>query len=170
MSLQAHIEPLNGPLPKIAWRWDAETDILSGGFKTTRKGAGLTGSVELTDEVGSIAVLDVVSGVICGLDVVVWPEVELVTGLRVPAQLTTGRVVIPARDPSAEISSLEIDTTISAEADGRDSIFHLRVGAPRPVEVVRVAEQLYIEVDQERGLAGFWLTEVPPFPELEDGE
>ena len=72
MSMEARIEPLSGPLPSISWRWDSETDILSGAFKGNRKSGGLTGTVELTDEVGSVAVLDVNNGVICGLDVVVW--------------------------------------------------------------------------------------------------
>jgi hypothetical protein len=49
MSMEARIEPLSGPLPTISWRWDPETDILSGAFKGNRKSGGLTGTVELTD-------------------------------------------------------------------------------------------------------------------------
>lgn len=169
MTIAAHIEPLNGPLPRVEWRWDAETDILSGGFKTARKGPGLTGSVELTDEVGSVAVLDVVSGVICGLDVVVWPDVVTVPALAVPAELTTGRVVLPTHE-STDIQSLEVDAELSAEADPGDAVFHLRFGPARPVEVVRVADHLYVELDQESTLAGIWLTGVPSFPELEEIE
>jgi hypothetical protein len=74
--MDARIEPLSGALPSINWRWDPETDILSGAFKGNRKSGGLTGSVELTDAEGSVAVLDVNNGVICGVDVVVWPEVS----------------------------------------------------------------------------------------------
>ena len=73
--MEARVEPLGGSLPSIAWRWDPETDILSCAFKGNRKSGGLTGTVELTDAEGSVAVLDVNNGVICGLDVVVWPEV-----------------------------------------------------------------------------------------------
>ena len=50
MTLAAHIEPLSGKLPTISWRWDPETDILSGAFKASRKVGGLTGTVELTDD------------------------------------------------------------------------------------------------------------------------
>ncbi|HKH84604.1 MAG TPA: hypothetical protein VKA25_13015, partial [Gemmatimonadales bacterium] len=82
MSMDARIEPLSGALPTINWRWDSETDILSGAFKGNRKSGGLTGSVELTDAEGSVAVLDVNNGVICGLDVVVWPEVVPVQELQ----------------------------------------------------------------------------------------
>ena len=74
--MDARIEPLAGALPTLLWRWDAETDILSGAFKGNRAGSGLTGTIELTDEVGSIAVVDVHNGVICGLDIVVWPAVD----------------------------------------------------------------------------------------------
>jgi hypothetical protein len=52
MSMDARIEPLSGGLPSIGWRWDPETDILSGAFKGNRKSGGMTGTVELTDAEG----------------------------------------------------------------------------------------------------------------------
>ena len=164
MTMDAHIEPLTGALPSITWRWDAETDILSGAFRGTRKGPGLTGSVELTDDIGSVAVLDVSNGLICGLDIVVWPEVSTTAGLAAPADLTHGRVVLPARPSRPGIASLEIDTTLSVRTDPNESVFHLLIGVRRPAEVVRVADHLSIEVDDVGLLAGFWLTGVPPFP------
>lgn len=168
MSIDAHIEPLGGKLPQIAWRWDPETDILSGAFKASRKIGGLTGTVELSDEAGSVAVLEVSDGVICGIDIVVWPEVTTAPGLIVPAQLTEGRVVAAKRPSKPGISSMEVDTTLSVRTDGSESVFHLLIGAPRPVEVVRAADHLYIEVDEAGVLAGFWLTGVPAFPDFED--
>jgi hypothetical protein len=168
MSIQAHVEPLNGALPGLTWRWDPETDILSGGFKCARKANGLTGTVELSDEMGSIAVLDVAGGVICGLDIVVWPEVETRGGLKVPETLTDGRVVVPTREARTSVQSLQVDATLAVVADSSESLFHLQIGNRRPAEVVRVADHLYIEVDQQSLLAGFWLTGVPPFPSIED--
>jgi hypothetical protein len=50
VNVEARVEPLTGSLPAIAWRWDPETDILSGAFKGNRKSGGLTGTVELTDD------------------------------------------------------------------------------------------------------------------------
>ena len=94
--MEAKIEPLAGDLPSISWRWDPETDILSGSFKGTRKSGGLTGSVELTDAEGSVAVLDVNSGVVCGIDMVVWPEVSTRSDIQAPARRTDGRVVLAA--------------------------------------------------------------------------
>ncbi len=168
MTLAAHIEPLSGRLPAVAWRWDAETDILSGSFKASRKVGGLTGTVELTDELGSIAVLDVNDGVICGLDIVVWPEVETGADLRVPAQLTEGRVVAAQRPSRPGITSMEVDTSLTVRTDATENVFHLRIGSTRPVEVVRVADHFFIEVDLDGGVAGFWLTGVPAFPALDD--
>jgi hypothetical protein len=168
MSMDARIEPLSGSLPNVNWRWDPETDILSGAFKGNRKSGGLTGTVELTDAEGSVAVLDVNNGVICGLDVVVWPEVTTVAELQVPAKLTDGRVVLPARPSRPGVASVEVDTTLSVQTNSAESVFHLQIGAPRPVEGVRAADNFYVEVDQEGGLAGFWLTNVPPFTALEE--
>jgi len=168
MSIEARIEPLSGALPGISWRWDSETDILSGAFKGNRKTGGLTGTVELTDAEGSVAVLDVNNGVICGLDVVVWPEVTTGSDLRVPAKLTDGRVVLPSRPSRPGVASLEVDTTLSVQTNSAESVFHLQIGPKRSVECVRAADNFYIEVDPQGGLAGFWLTNVPAFTALED--
>ena len=157
MNVEARVEPLTGHLPSIGWRWDPETDILSGSFKGNRKSGGLTGTVELTDDEGSVAVLDVNNGVICGLDVVVWPEVTTSPSLQVPAR--------PSRPG---VASVEVDTTLSVETNGSESVFHLRIGPRRSVEVVRVADNFYVEVDQQGGLGGFWLANVPPFTAFED--
>jgi hypothetical protein len=168
VQIEAKVEPLTGSLPSISWRWDPETDILSGAFKGNRKTGGLTGTVELTDAEGSVAVLDVNNGVICGLDVVVWPEVATVSDLRVPAQLTDGRVVLASGGTRSAITSVEVDTSLTVMTNATESVFHLRIGAKRPVEVVRVADNFYIEVDQQGGLAGFWLNNVPPFTAFEE--
>ena len=169
MSMDARIEPLSGPLPSVNWRWDPETDILSGAFKGNRKSGGLTGSVELTDAEGSVAMLDVNNGVVCGLDIVVWPEVVQVADLPIPAKLTDGRVVLPSRPSRPGVASLEVDTTLSVQTNPTESVFHMQIGPRRPVERVRAADNFYIEVDQQGGLAGFWLTNVPPFTPLDDG-
>ena len=168
MSMDARIEPLSGALPSVSWRWDPETDILSGAFKGNRKSGGMTGTVELTDAEGSVAVLDVNNGVICGLDVVVWPEVITVSDLQVPVKLTDGRVVLPSRPSRPGVASVEVDTTLSVQTNGTESVFHLQIGPRRPVEGVRTADNFYIEVDHEGGLAGFWLTNVPAFQGLDD--
>jgi hypothetical protein len=166
--MDTKIEPLGGGLPSISWRWDPETDILSGAFKGARKTAGLTGTVELTDAEGSVAVLDVNNGVICGIDVVVWPEVSTRSEIQVPAPFTEGRVVLPSGGSRAAVASVEVDASLSVETNASESTFHLRIGPRRPVSVVRAADNFYVEVDQQGGLAGFWMTNVPPFTAFEE--
>ena len=113
--------------------------------------------------------LDVNNGVICGLDVVVWPEVTTVPDLQVPGQAHRRPGRACRRRPSRPgVASVEVDTTLSVQTNSAESVFHLRIGARRPVEVVRVADNFHIEVDQQGGLAGFWLTNVPPFTAFED--
>lgn len=170
MTLDTRIDPLSGKLPTIAWQWDAETDILAGSFKGKEKGTGLTGTVELTDEEGSIAVVDVAAGVVRGLDVVVWPEVSTVPGLAAPTAAREGRVIIPSRPSQPGIASVEIDTTLSVSTNPGETVFHLRIGTRRDVEVIRIADNLLVEVDSKRRIAGFWLVNVPAFPAERDFE
>lgn len=166
MNVDTRVEPLDGPLPTIRWRWDPETDILSGGFRGAAEPDAEEGSVELSDEEGSVAVLDVFGGVLSGLDVVVWPEVDTVRGLAPPVGARLGRVLLPTRTARREVSALEVDTTLSVSATPDERTVHLRIGARREVEAVRVADHLLVELDHKRRLAGFWLTEVPPFAPL----
>jgi hypothetical protein len=166
--MEAKIEALGDELPSISWRWDPETDILSGSFKGNRKSGGLTGTVELTDAEGSVAVLDVNGGMVCGLDMVVWPEVSTRSEIQVPTRLTDGRVVLASTGSRAAVASVEVDTSLSVETNASESIFHLLIGPRRAVEVVRAADNFYVEVDQQGGLAGFWLTNVPPFSSFQE--
>lgn len=163
MNVETRVEPLEGTLPTVAWRWDVETDILSGGFRHGIGKGGQEASVELSDDEGSVVVLDVAGGVLCGLDVVVWPEVDTVPGLAPPSGARPGRVVLPSKAARQAVSAVEVDTTLSVSATPDEKIVHLRIGGRREVEVVRVADHLLVELDHKRRLAGFWLTEVPPF-------
>lgn len=166
MALEIHVLALPGPLPSFSWRWDAETDILSGSFGTVPQGAGFTGTVELDDEEGSIVVLDVAGGVLCGLDIVVWPEVITLAGLASSVEARAGQVVVPSRAAKRGASSLEFDTTLTASADADERVFHLRIGTRRAVEQIRIADKFLVEVDAAQRLAGFWLEDVPPPPDL----
>lgn len=163
MNIDTRVDPIDGPLPAVRWQWDTETDILSGGFRATLGGEGQEGSVELSDEEGSVVVLDVAGGILCGLDVVVWPEVDTVPGLAPPPVARPGRVLLPNRSNRQAVSAVEVDTTLTISATPDERTVHLRIGGRRDVEVIRVADHLLVELDHKRRLAGFWLTEVPPF-------
>ncbi len=170
MPFTAKIEELDGTLPKIAYKWDAETEILSGQFKGGRKSNGLTGSVELEGAEGSFVVLDVLAGVVRGLEVVVWPEVSIVNDLTPPAPKTKGQLVMPSRPSQPGVAAVEVDTQLSASKRPDESVIHLRVGPRRKVEIVELAEGLIAELDDKNNIAGLWLLGVPPFPKQPDVE
>lgn len=166
MGLHARIVPRSGRLPKVSYRWDAETDILTGAVKGGARepdGDGLTGSVELEGADGSFILLDVQGGAIRGVEVVVWPDVRTVPALAAPAG-GEGDVVLPQSRPDPALAALEVDTALTIETNAAESLFRVRVGASRRVEVVHVADGLLVEVDEHHDVAGLWLTGVPPFP------
>lgn len=165
MSLGVRIgPPAPGPLPTLRWNWEPETDILGGTFLVPGS-TGFTGPVEISDDDGSVVVIDVAGGVICGLDVAVWPEVVMVPDLAPPLEAPTGQALVPARPrPDAD----DPDTTLSMAADAEGRVYHLRIGTRRTVDVVRVADHLWVEVDRRHHLAGLWATGVPLRPGLDD--
>jgi hypothetical protein len=169
MGLAARLEPLSGMLPSVTFRWDPETEILSGSFKGAGKADGLTGTVELEGSDGSFVVLDVAGGRLRGLEVVVWPETQTVPGLVPPPPGQRGQLLLAARQSQPGIASVEVDTSMVAEKAPDDSVIHLRIGLSRKIEMVQVAENLMLELDDGGDIAGFWLSRVPPFPQVEEG-
>lgn len=160
-AMTALVTPLGGPPPAIHWQWEPETDILTGAYRRVRAGES-SASLELVSPEGAVIVLDLIEGEVCGLDVVIWPDVETRAGLQAPPPLSMGRVSLPmAREPR------EVDQELAIEVDGLEETFHLVVGPRRLATAVRVADHLLVEVDSANRLAGFWLTGVPPFPSEE---
>lgn len=158
--LQTTVVPGATVFPQITWRWESETDILSGSYRTARRGESAA-SMELSSPDGAVAVLDIVQGEVCGLDIVIWPDVETVSGLQAPAPGMAGRVTIPTGPGESHAVD---EAELSVEVDPSEQIFHLRIGPDRNVTLIQVADHMLIEVDEEDRLAGFWLTGVPPFP------
>ncbi|NIM52387.1 MAG: hypothetical protein GTN62_13850 [Gemmatimonadales bacterium] len=161
------VEPLSGELPRVQFRWDAETEILSGALEHVEGARGLTGSIELEDAKGSIITLDLTGGVMRALEVVVWPSTKIVPGLTPPAAEREGRLIVPSRVSQPGIALLEVDVTLFAEWTPDQSVIHLQVGTRRRSEAVALADNLVLELDGSGELAGFWLLNVPPFPDTE---
>ena len=160
------VERPTGSLPSISWRWDPETDILSGTFRSSGS-SRLDGTIELTDAEGAIAVLDVADGAVAGLDMVVWPEVTSTRGLSLPSNVETGRVVL--RGPRADrTTSVEIESVLTIRTNPGESLYHLKLGGLPAARAIRVADQLLVELDTDDALVGCWLMGVPPFPSLDD--
>jgi hypothetical protein len=168
MQFEARLESLRGKLPKVSYRWDPETDILTVACKGVAKASGLNGTVDLEGADGSFVVIDVAGGALRGLDVVNWPEdVRTVDTLAAPANAKDGRVVFPSRRSQPGVAAVEVDTAITVEKNQDESIFHIRMGRSRPSAIARVADHLLVELDKQSRLVGLWLLEVPPFPNVE---
>jgi hypothetical protein len=171
MGLGAKVIARQGKPPRMAYKWDAETDILTGSMKGGAKGekadGGLNGSVELEGMDGSFILLDVAGGAIRGVEVVVWPDVRTVGSLQPPEQPSEGDVVLPNRRSQPAVAAVEVDTPLTIETNAAESVFRVRLGPSRKVESVRVADGLLVEVDEKQELAGLWLVGVPPFPHEE---
>ena len=167
MHFEARIEPLNGKLPKVSYRWDPETDILTVACKGVAKSEGMNGTVDLEGGDGSFVVIDVAGGALRGVDVVTWPEdVRTLNSLEPPSS-KEGQVTFPDRRSKAGVAAVEVDTPLTVDKNPTESIFHIRVGRQKPATIVRVADHLLVELDKQSRLAGLWLLEVPPFPNVE---
>jgi len=165
MPFEARIETLKGALPKVTYRWDSETDILSVACKTSGRTSGMTGMVDLEGGDGSFVILDIGAGVLRGLDVVAWPEdIRTNAGLKVPSPEKNARVIFPTRPSQPGVAAVEVDTSLTVEKNTDESVLHLAVGHIRPASVVAVGDYLLVEVDKKSRLAGLWLLNVPPFP------
>ncbi len=163
-ALATGIEPLAGPVPTLIYRWDSETEILAARFESTG-GRGFTGSVEYEGDDGAFLLVDVQSGVVCGVEVVVWPDLATRSRLAPPRDARNGRLVVPARPSQPGVGAVEVEQPIAGETIDSRSIIHLRIGEKRPVTPVLLADLMMAEVDAAGGIAGFWLLDVPPLPE-----
>ena len=168
MHFEARIEPLNGKLPKVSYRWDPETDILTVACKGVPKGEGMNGTVDLEGGDGSFVVIDVAGGAMRGVDVVTWPDdVRTVATLAPPPAAKDGQVTFPDRRSQPGVSAVEVDTALTVDKNEKESVFHIRVGRQRAATVVRIADYMLVEIDKQSRIAGLWLLEVPPFPNVE---
>src|SRR6266436_546598 len=168
MHFEARIEPLDGKLPKVTYRWDPETDILTVACKGVPKGNGMNGTVDLEGGDGSFVVIDVAGGALRGVDVVTWPDdVRTVASLVPPEASKQGQVTFPGRRSQPDVAAVELDTALTVDKNPSESVFHIRVGRQRAATVVRVADHMLVEVDKQSRIAGLWLLDVPPFPNVE---
>ena len=164
MSFAVQIEPAQGGLADVEYRWDTDTDILTVAVRAKAVGEGLCGSVELMGGDGAWLNLDVTAGRIHGLEVAIWPDVRKVDALETPPIVEDGRIAVPLRRLGDDVGSISIDTAIAAESDAAERTFHFRVGPTRPARTVRIARDLLLDVDPQGRIAGLWLLNVPPFP------
>ena len=164
MNIDVRIEPIEGALPRVDFRWDVDTSILTATLRTTADGEGMSGSVEVMGSDGSWLIFDVSSGRIAGVEVAVWPDVRTVEGLVAPSTPTDGRVSIPARRSQPGVAAIEVETRLTVESDAAEQTIHFRIGGVRPTRAVRLANDLLLDIDDREQVAGVWFLNVPPFP------
>src|SRR5437899_11695051 len=109
-SFETRIEPLDGKIPRVSYRWDPETDILSVACKGVAKASGLNGTVDLEGDDGSFVLLDVAGGVLRGVEVVSWPhDVGTLDALLVPGPTREGRLVFARRESQRNVAAGDAD-------------------------------------------------------------
>jgi hypothetical protein len=163
VKIAVQLEPATELPGEVEYRWDPDTDILSAQLSPRADGDGMSGSVGLEGSDGSWLILDVAAGRINGVEVAVWPDVRKLRELQPPRHVEDAHVVVPS-GKSADISSLEMQTHLVAEADHDQRTFHFRLGKPRSSRTVRVARNLLFDVDDKCRISGLWLLNVPPGP------
>lgn len=167
--MRIRIEPPARPLPVLRWKWDEETDILSGAYAAPPDARGLTAAMEITDLAGTVLVCDLTRGLFCGLDVVVWPDVEVDAAVRLPDAMPEGSLAV-AMDEEDGTPSLDVEGTIVIRASVDESLFHVRLGDAVAARRLRVADRLCVDLDAAGQLAGFWLVGVPPYVPPDDDD
>jgi len=165
MTLVTEVVPLQSSLPRVEFRWDFDTEILSGRLSGANTDRGLQGVIEMGGPEGSFMSLGLAGPVITGLEVVVWPQSESVTELAPPDSKQQGQLKIYPDADERTTGVVELKVPLGCEKNSDKSIIHIVVGNPRTAESITVADNLLAEVDGDGHLAGFWLIDVPPFPE-----
>jgi hypothetical protein len=163
VKINVELEPRAGKPPKVSYRWDADTEILSANIKPADEATGLSGSVGIEGVDGSWLILDVNGGRINAVEVAVWPEIQERPSLTAPAKVEESTVLIPAKS-SKELRAVEVATSVTAEADQNGKTFRFRIGQPRETRSVRLASDILLDIDGENHVAGLWLLNVPPCP------
>lgn len=163
MPLRVTVERAEAPLPAFDFRWDVETEILAGRHAVAVRKDAPAVAWELEGPDGAVVVLETADGVLCGIEVVVWPDVERATRLAAPHPAAPGRVRLAAPATTAA-GVVEIETRITAEAPPSETLIHLSVGAPR-ARSVQAAANVVVDLDADGGLAGLWLQDLPLFPQ-----
>ena len=162
--IRATVTAVPAPLPAFPFRWDIETEILSGRQEVEGPPTGFTGSWEIESPTGAVLTLETTGGVLGGIEVVVWPDVER-AALAVPRKAPAGRVALEA--PGGQKTGvLEVEAPITGAATASETLVRLAFGTAR-ARSVRIAENVVVDLDADGHLAGLWLEDLPLFPQGE---
>jgi hypothetical protein len=164
MTLVAQITPLSGGLPRVGFQWNFDTEILTGSIPGPSTSNEPASTIELGCADGCFLSLGLTGRVLSDLEIVVWPKGETVAGLEPPVPDREGRLEVNAVGNEQEAGVAELQVPLVCERSDDRSTIHLSVGEARGIQRVAIAENLIVDIDSMGNLAGFWLTDVPPFP------
>jgi hypothetical protein len=119
-----------------------------------------------------VVVIDIADGAIAGVDVVVWPEVATARSLPVPEGAKPARLVLAQPRRMRGALSYEVETELTLRSTPVENTYHLAIGEG-DLEVgrtIRIADNLWVELDEDAGIVGLWLAGVPPFPSLDSAD
>ena len=102
------------------------------------------------------------------MEVVVWPQGETVREMSLPSTDRKGRLRVLPDGTISDSGVVELEVPLSCTRAEDQSKVHLVLGRPGKVEVVALAENLLVDVDEGGELAGIWLIGVPPFPTVKE--
>jgi hypothetical protein len=166
LHIPVRVEPPNGVPDSVDYRWDSDTDILSATVRPAAQKGDVPRStaLELEGSDGSWLILDVRGGRISGIEVAIWPNVRTRADLAPPKTVEDATVIVGAVEQGKRVS-VEVDTLLAAEADRAERTIHFRLGASRETRTVRIARDILVDIDRRDRIAGFWLLDVPPYPD-----
>ncbi len=168
MTIATHVLPIDGELPQVGFHWDSKTGILAGTILDSRDRETNSRTVELGGSLGSYVSLNLVNDVLAGVEVVVWPKGDTVDDLEIPDAGRHGQLKVSAAGPGDQPAVVEFQAPITCTRAADESRLHLVLGSPESVEVVALADKLLAELDLSGQLAGLWLVDVPPFPDVKE--
>lgn len=164
MTIAVQLEPPTGAPSAVEYRWDADTDILTVRIAQVSERSGPAGSIELEGTDGSWLIFDLAGERIAGVEVAVWPDVHKSPALTPPVAVEDAYAIVPLHGMQPGASTIEVDTSLRAEADDAERVIYFRVGDERTARTIRLGRDLLLDVDPASRIAGLWLLNVPPFP------
>jgi hypothetical protein len=165
VTISIQVLPLEGELPQAQFQWDFKTEILVSTISHRESDELVSRTLQLGGSHGSYVSLNLEDGFLAGIEVVVWPQGDVVDQLNLPIAERSGRLRVDLGGYGNPPGVIELDTPLSCTRTSDESRVHLAFGRHDSIEVVSLAENLWAEIDDKGLLAGLWLADVPPFPE-----
>lgn len=148
----ARFEIFSSESKMATYAHDSETGILS--LKLVSANSGERGVLEISDGEGGIFLLHTNTGMVDGVEVVVWPELDFDEDQDDPVTTDTGTVVAPL-----EIDEIECELFVRVNAEG--TILRIAVNDGYSHQTVAIGDKLLLDFDEDQELTGVWMLDIP---------